>query len=212
MDLELYDCGCPVGTLHMEKTGLYQTITCVCHPLSEGVARVYVWKGTEGACLGVLCPEGADYTLRKRVSRAGLPFTPETAVIGCEDQEFRPFRGEVDGHIIEDGYLKISNGNVRVAVPIQEGEESDVSEHPSCRETITICGRPCVLLGEEPEAPEEPGCGCTPDPMPEPTQPPEQTQPPTSTPEQDPAPEDPAEDPADPDTETLRFHANLQME
>ena len=152
MDLELYDCGCPVGTLHMERTGLYQTVTCVCHPQSEGILRVYVWHGTEGACLGVLCPEGQDYTLRKRVSRAGLPFVPQSAVIGCEEQDFWPFRGVYEGKEIADGYLRHGAAGDELAVPFSEGMEYPFVHRLSCTETVRICGRVCVLLKDAPQS------------------------------------------------------------
>ena len=153
MDLELYDCGTPVGNLHMEKTGLYQTVTCSCRPKSRGILRVYVWKGTEGACLGVLCPEGAEFKLYKRVSRAGLPFVPETALIGCEDDGFLPWRGEFDGAWIDDGYLKKTEEGEILAVPFSEGMEYPFVHRLTKAEEKRICGRSCIVLG--PEEPEE---------------------------------------------------------
>ena len=155
MELELFDCGKPVGRLSLEKTGLYQTVDCSCRPESEGILRVFVWKGTEGACLGVLCPEGMDFTLRKRVSKAGLPFTPEIAVIGCEDDGFWPWRGEYDGAWIDDGYLAHTPDGEKLAVPFTEGMEYPFVHRLQRTEQRVICGRDCIVLLPGEELPEE---------------------------------------------------------
>lgn len=155
MDLNVYECGKQVGSLHMEKTGLYQTVSCTCQPVTEGVQRVFVWDGTEGACLGVLCPEGLDFTLHKRVSRAALPFAPTQAVLGCEDDGFWPWRGEFDGAWIDDGYLqKTPNGDV-LAVPFSEGMEYPFVHRLTQTEQRVICSRDCIVLGPENETEPE---------------------------------------------------------
>ena len=196
MDLELYDCGSCVGTLHMEKTGLYQTVRCSCRPESRGILRVYVWKGTEGACLGVLCPEGSDFTLYKRVSRAGLPFVPETAVIGCEEDGFQPWRGEFEGVWIDDGYLKKTEEGERLALPFVEGMEFPFVHRLSRSEEKTICGRSCIVLGPEEEVL----------PVEEDAPPPEEAAKPTEEPPE-PEPENPPKEEAEePHT---RFHAEV---
>lgn len=186
MDMEVFDCGRPVGKLHLERSGLYQTVDCACRPDSQGILRVFVWRGTEGACLGVLCPEGTDFTLHKRVSKAGLPFAPEQAVVGCEDDGFWPWRGEFDGVWIEDGYLQTGPEGERVALPA-DGKESMLFSHWQPGESRVICGRDCVVLqpkpAEQPSAPPAPKPQ-PPAPAPEPPKPAiPQPQPPEKVPQ-----------------------------
>ena len=157
MDMEVFDCGKPVGKLHLEKTGLYQTVDCACRPDSGGILRVFVWRGMDGACLGVLCPEGMDFTLHRRVSRAGLPFTPELAVVGCEDDGFWPWRGEFDGAWIDDGYLKKTPEGESLALPTEQGKPALQLPHWQPEETRVICGRDCtVLIPKPPVSPPAP--------------------------------------------------------
>ncbi len=155
MDIEVFDCGSCVGSLHMEKTGLYQTVDCSCRPLSEGILRLFVWKGTQGSCLGVLCPRGMDFTLHKRVSKAGLPFEPEIAVIGCEEAGFRPFRGSFDGAWIEDGYLQTGPEGETLALPAPAEGAWTFLHRLKKTEERTICGRACFVFGQEDEASAE---------------------------------------------------------
>lgn len=186
MDMEVFDCGKQVGTLRLEKMGLYQAVSCACRPESSGILRLFVWKGDEGACLGVLCPEGMDFTLRRHVSKAGLPFAPETAVVGCEDDGFWPWRGEFDGAWIDDGYLRKTEAGPTLAVPQQTDRQFFFAHAMEPAETRVICGRDCVVLRPvqpkpeptpepEPEPIPEPEPEPIPEPIPEPEEEPEQT-------------------------------------
>lgn len=169
MEMEVFDCEKAVGLLHVEKTGLYQTVSCSVIPASSGILRLYVWNGTQGACLGVLCPEGGAFTLRKRCSASVLPFAPETAVLGAEDEGFLPWRGTFEGVEVPFGYLKHTPQGDCLATPVVEGVGSAFADRPWQTGTATVAGAQCrifcpwkTLAPIETEAPreaEETPCG-----------------------------------------------------
>ena len=56
-----------VGTVQMERQGLYYAFTCRCHLYSEVICKVTVSCGEQEASLGVLIPMGSAYGLTKRI-------------------------------------------------------------------------------------------------------------------------------------------------
>ena len=156
MQLDIFESGSVIGTLKIGQEGLYKSVDAQCSPTREGVLRLYVWQGTQGVCLGVLCPENGAFTLRKRVSEASLPFAPTAAVVGREDAGYLPWRGEFDGAQIDHGYLKHTPEQEVLAVPFAEQMEYPFVHRLRQTETETICGELCLVLQAMPEASEEP--------------------------------------------------------
>ena len=62
-----------VGTVQVEKTGLYYLLHCICTFSRAGMYEIYMEseKGTEN--LGLCVPEGSDFTLTKRIPVKKIP-------------------------------------------------------------------------------------------------------------------------------------------
>ena len=184
MQVEIFEAGAPVGTLELTRQGLYQAAEAVCRPRRAGVNRLYLWKGRTPYCLGVPLPEGDGFTLRRRLSAASLPFAPETAVLGREEDGWLPWRGSFAGETVESGWLKPSPEGMLLAVadgsPCAETLAGRVREE----EALTLGGTPCRSFSETP-LPPEPDAQPEPAPTPAPDAPPETA----PTPEPDAQPE-----------------------
>lgn len=155
MTIDIYERGEPVGRLLLEREGLYARIEASCRPRGRGVMRLWVWNGTQGCCLGVPCPEGETFTLRSRRSAQALPFEPHTAVLGCGEGDFLPWRGSFEGVQIPHGYY--SAQDEAYAIPWRQDEAFPLVHRAANAGRITLCGERCLLLhpGEAEKAPED---------------------------------------------------------
>lgn len=64
---EIYIGSKAVGTAQVDKKGLYYQFSCSCKPPNNGMYRVWVNDGVVDFDLGICVPDGAAYTLIKRV-------------------------------------------------------------------------------------------------------------------------------------------------
>lgn len=56
-----------VGTAKVDRKGLYYQFSCSCKPPDNGIYRVWVNDGVVDFDLGICVPDGATYTLTKRL-------------------------------------------------------------------------------------------------------------------------------------------------
>ena len=83
MELPILDRGEQIGSLHIEKEGLYTVFRAELPP-REGLQRLWLYGAGTWTCLGLLAPTGEGRRLEKRLSRADctrLPRRPEYAAL-----------------------------------------------------------------------------------------------------------------------------------
>ena len=76
MSVSIVDGGREIGRLEIRSEGLYRVLEARC-TYRPGVQRLWLCGDSGCACLGVLAPEGAYLTLRKRLSRSAFEALPQ---------------------------------------------------------------------------------------------------------------------------------------
>ena len=92
MTIPIIHEGRRIGLLETRREGAYTRFEARCAPL-PGVRRLCVFGGGRSAALGVMQPEGASLTLRRRFSRAALrafPAPMEYAGFAAAEAERKP--------------------------------------------------------------------------------------------------------------------------
>ncbi len=115
--------GEPVGQARVEKQGLYYRIFCRCRLTGEVMYRVCAVCGEKRENLGLLAPEGAEFTLTVRlpVSRLGREPVQFLAVPrhGALEGKFVPLSPDTPFaylHRLENAFLERRNGQLGVVL------------------------------------------------------------------------------------------------
>ena len=115
----------PVGSVTVERQGLYYWFRCKCQLHSKVICRVMVSCGGESSSLGILVPVGEEYLLTKKLPvkefEAGEPefwITPrqlaKPQILSVDIYPEEPFRYITK---LEKAYLSTKQGKMVIMIP-----------------------------------------------------------------------------------------------
>lgn len=110
--MEIYQDGREIGTLHIEKEGLYARITCKTEPSRE-IRRIYLAYPFDAEYLGIPDQKG---NLTKRIAQKHLPQSFHAVASKHPKEPWVPWRGEVDGVLVESALIRPQ----QLAMPLSE--------------------------------------------------------------------------------------------
>ncbi|MBQ6430522.1 MAG: hypothetical protein IJJ99_01405 [Oscillospiraceae bacterium] len=118
MELTVFEGEQPVGTVWVTQEGLFYDVSCELTQNRERIRRVYVGQEWRSEYLGI--PD-ASGKLRTRLPKSRLPDGIGFAVAARIPRgRWLPWRGEVDGVPIAEGYIRPSEDGIDLLLPPQE--------------------------------------------------------------------------------------------
>ena len=129
-----------VGTAQVDRKGLYCQFRCTCKPPDDGIYRIWVSDGLSNIDLGICVPDGAVYTLIKRVpakllSGENFTFTlqpKDSKNGGLTSGEKEPFQ---QLEMLEMAKLSEENGQQIIVIeqaPIQQDNDPNPEPPNKC--------------------------------------------------------------------------------
>ena len=118
MELTVFEGEQQIGTIQMEPDGLFYDFSCNLTKSREQIRRVFVGNHWKSEYLGI--PD-ASGMLRARLPKNRLPDGVSFAVAATIPRgAWQPWRGEVDGVPIAEGYIRPSDDGIDLLLPPQE--------------------------------------------------------------------------------------------
>ena len=118
MELSIFDGEKQVGTLCAELDGLFYDVSCELAPSRGEIRRVYIGHCWKSEYLGI--PD-ASGRLRTRLPKNRLPDGISFAVTANVPRgAYLPWRGEVDGVPIAEGFIRTTVEEIELLLPPQE--------------------------------------------------------------------------------------------
>lgn len=142
MELEIVYRGRIVGSLSVERQGLYDCLSAQCEAFAPGIQRVYAVAGRSVTPLGVLSPRPGGLGFRRTVSHRSLEGKLELAAAGESRQGWLPWRGRVEGRLLNDAYLSPDG----LAFPFEPGRELPLIHRSAALRFENVQGRDCLVL------------------------------------------------------------------
>lgn len=147
MEYVIFYQGGEAGRLTLETEGLYYRLSAASLEPEPGIWRLWGCFGAQSRPVGVLAPGTGGLRLEKRVSRHSWPILPDCFVLGRAQEDFRPWRGILDGHEVPDGMLRENaDGSQTLAIFAQAEGLLPLAEYVSLMEEGELGGRPCLFL------------------------------------------------------------------
>ena len=145
MELMVYERGTPVGTVRLERNGIFWDIFCEMTDLTEQIRRVYVGKEWDVFYLGIPDAQG-----RLSAKRRHLPAEPTFAVAAPYPRgQWLPWRGTVDGVFAETALFCREDGKIKLLLPPEEAVKFPAWLEKSERETVFGTEFALLLLTEK---------------------------------------------------------------
>lgn len=118
MELTVFEGEKHVGTLRAEPDGLYYDVSCELAPGRGEIRRVYIGYHWKSEYIGI--PD-ASGRLRTRLPKNRLPDGIMFAVAANVPRgAYLPWRGEVDGVPIAEGYIRTAEDGIDLLLPTLE--------------------------------------------------------------------------------------------
>lgn len=147
MELTVFEAEQPIGTLQITSDGLFYVFSCDLTENREQIRRVFVGYGWRSEYLGI--PD-ASGKLRARLPKNRLPDGIGFAVAASIPRgQWLPWRGEVDGVSIAEGYIHPSEDGIDLLLPPQEAVK--LPAWAQYMQAQTLLGREMMLLSLLPD-------------------------------------------------------------
>lgn len=118
MERTIYECGEAVGQLTAEHVGLFWQFHCKLFKKSEQIRRIYVLSLWRVEYLGIADANGV---LSGRIAASHFPDGVTGAVASRYRRgEWLPWRGEVGGVSVDEGYLRTGTDGMTLALPPEQ--------------------------------------------------------------------------------------------
>lgn len=147
MELTVYEGEKQVGTLRAEQNGLYYDIYCKIKNQREQIRRIFVGYAWRSEYLGIPDAQG---NLTVRMPRKHLPEGITFAVATpIQRSQWLPWRGEVDGVPMTEGYIGHTENGIDLLLPPQEAVK--LPAWAGKMQTETLQGREMMKLSLLPD-------------------------------------------------------------
>lgn len=118
MELTVYEGETAVGTLTMQRSGIFYDFRCQITKSMEQIHRLYVGKSWQVVYLGI--PD-ASGVLNVRVPCSHLREEPEFAIVSVYPRgQWMPWRGEIDGVPVASAFFAEADGQIELLLAPEE--------------------------------------------------------------------------------------------
>ena len=122
-ELEVFEHGAAIGTLRVEREGLFLHFTCRIRPKAGELLRLYAISGWHSEYLGIPYPQGQEAALDVRLAASHFPSEPAGAVADVLPRgEWLPWCGELDGVPVRRCRIRRQEGSILLALSEEEAK------------------------------------------------------------------------------------------